>query len=72
MAEQWACAFVLTFGDGGPEEVGVLHVGTEAECDAVAALTPAIAYSGTRHPVTSARIVVGPVSTGDERNGVHV
>lgn len=56
---EWVCGYVLEFTDGGEPEVQVLHVGTQEECERVADLVPAIAYSGDR-PTGEARMVVRP------------
>ncbi len=46
----FVCAYVIEFDDGGPDEMGVLHEGTEAECWTVRNAIPAINYDGPRRP----------------------
>lgn len=57
---QWALACVLEFGDGGEPEGRVLHVGTEAECERLAGMMPAVAYNGAR-PVVRASMRWRPI-----------
>ncbi len=59
---RYACGYVLDFAEGEAEEQ-VLHVGTLAECEQIAALLPGVAYSGPRK-CTGARFVIVPVEAG--------
>ena len=59
-AEQWVCGYVLTFTDGGEPEEQILHVGSREDCEQVAGLIPAVAYSGPR-PLGDCRMVVMPM-----------
>lgn len=62
------CGYVIKFTDGGENEAEVLHVGTKEECERVADLIPAVAYSGNR-PVKDCwmRVAKLPDPEGDDR-----
>lgn len=49
---------VLEFGDGGEPNVQLLGRGTREECERIADLIPAVAYSGDREPITDSYMVV--------------
>lgn len=54
---EWICGYRIEFTDDGPPVAEVLHVGTQDECERMADLLPAVAYSGAR-PIKGAHLVV--------------
>lgn len=44
----WVAAYRLRFSDGGEDEFGVLHEGTEEDCGWVLDNTHAVTYGGGR------------------------
>lgn len=56
---EWICFYAIDFTDG-TDEVCILHVGTQAECQRTADRMPAINYTGNKHPA-SARMCVRPI-----------
>jgi len=45
---KFACGYILSFSDGGPDEEQILHIGTEKECNKILDFLPAVSYSGDR------------------------
>jgi hypothetical protein len=45
---EYVAGYVISFGDGGDPEGGVLHRGTKVECEEIKANVHAISYSGGR------------------------
>jgi len=46
--DNWILGYVIEFSDGGDPEIRILHKGTEADCEKMAAALPAVAYNGNR------------------------
>jgi hypothetical protein len=62
--EQFVCAAVIEFSDGGQPEAQIMHTGTLKSCFRVRELLPALVYAGSR-PDPKAMLVVIPKSRWD-------
>lgn len=58
----WITGSIIVFDDNGEAEMTVLHQGTQEECEKVAAMVPAVTYSGPR-PIR--RVFIGAYEMED-------
>ncbi len=64
---QFACGYILSFDDNGPDEEQVLHIGSEADCKQVLNLMSAVSYSGDR-PLSGCKGVIAPIEPHNNHN----
>lgn len=70
MSDKWFIGYLIRFRDGGAPEMQVLQrgLGSEQECEKLADMLPAIAYSGNR-PIGDAQLFWMPETYLGEQAG---
>lgn len=62
---EFVVGYVIEFSDGGPDEGGILHVGSLESCKHAANMMHAVTYSGNR-PVRGASMRIVQKETENE------